>query len=235
MAIGCFVSYYSPPLLEIIGYAGYDFVIIDDEHGAFSYSEISEMIRVAKMVNITPVVRVSYDKSAIQKVLDQGAQGIQVPMVNNVSHAKEIVSKAKYPPEGNRGVSYSIPSAKYGFENGHEFLKNTNKNNFISLQIETKEAVENFNEIVEIQGIDAIFIGTTDLSVNLGYDSSEHPEVKKIVKDLIDKCNKLNIKVGLVSANAEAVKNSFEMGADYVSVVTNSVIKDGLTQIINQI
>lgn len=234
-AIGCFVSYYCPPLLEIIGYSGYDFVIIDDEHGAFSYSEISEMVRVAKMVNITPIVRVSYDTSAIQKVLDQGAQGVQVPMVNNASHAQGIVNKSKYPPEGERGVSYSIPSAKYGFENGPEFLKNTNNNNFIALQIETKEAVENFNEIIEVRGIDAVFIGTTDLSVNLGYDSAEHPDIKIIVKNLIDRCNEKSIKVGLVSANTESVKNSFELGADYVSVVTNSVIKDGLAEIINQI
>jgi 4-hydroxy-2-oxoheptanedioate aldolase len=233
-AIGCFVSYYCPPLVEIIGYSGYDFIIIDDEHGAFSYSEISEMVRVAKMAGLTPIVRVSYDSSAIQKVLDQGALGIQVPMVNDASQAKAIVNKAKYPPEGSRGVSYSIPSAKYGYESGSEFLNKANSNNFIAVQIETREAVENFNEILDVPGIDAVFIGTTDLSVNMGYATADDPEIKKVVTELIDKGAEKNIKVGLVAPNTKAVKESFQAGADYVSVVTNTVIKDGLSHITQQ-
>src|SRR5699024_5467825 len=148
--IGCFISFYCAPLVEIIGYSGYDFIIIDDEHGAFSYSEISEMVRVAKMVNITPIVRVSYDKSAIQKVFDQGAHGVQVPMVNNAKEAEAIVKKTKYPPIGNRGVSYSIPSANYEFKKGRELLEETNANSFIAIQIETQRAVENFDEILDV-------------------------------------------------------------------------------------
>lgn len=121
-ALGGFVNSYNPSLVEMLGFNGYDFVVIDNEHGAFSQSEITEMIRTAKQANMSPVVRTSYDPSSIQKALDNGAEGIQVPMISNSDQAKEVVSKAKYPPIGMRGVAYSIPAAQYGVLNGRDYL-----------------------------------------------------------------------------------------------------------------
>ncbi|MCS0542884.1 aldolase/citrate lyase family protein, partial [Aeromonas veronii] len=121
-ALGMFLNMYSPALLEMIAYAEFDFVIIDNEHGSFSDSELENLIRAAECADIVPIVRLSYDPSSIQKALDRGARGIQVPMVNTKEQAEEIVKKAKYPPLGNRGTTYSIRPAKYGRLSGEEFL-----------------------------------------------------------------------------------------------------------------
>ncbi|MBO1909821.1 2,4-dihydroxyhept-2-ene-1,7-dioic acid aldolase, partial [Microvirga sp. 3-52] len=92
---GIFIGIYSPAIVEMCGYAGFDFIVIDDEHGAFSYSELENMIRTAELVNLAPVVRVSYDDASIQKALDRGAVGIQVPMVSTKEEAIQVVNKAK--------------------------------------------------------------------------------------------------------------------------------------------
>jgi 4-hydroxy-2-oxoheptanedioate aldolase len=112
--LGIFLNFFSPALVEMIGYAGFDFVVIDNEHGGFSESEIEHLIRAAECVDILPIVRISYDPSCIQKTLDRGARGIQIPMVNTKEQAEEIVRKAKYHPFGERGTTYSIRTANYG-------------------------------------------------------------------------------------------------------------------------
>ena len=124
--VGVIIGDYSPSMVEVFGHIGFDFVFIDDEHGAFSYSEVEHMIRAADAVNITPIVRVSYDESSIQKVLDRGAKGIQVPMVNTKEDAERVVQRAKFPPEGKRGAAYYIRAAQYGKVGGTDYLQNAN-------------------------------------------------------------------------------------------------------------
>ncbi|WP_339180944.1 aldolase/citrate lyase family protein [Oceanobacillus sp. FSL W7-1293] len=230
-ALGGFVNSYNPSLVEMLGFNGYDFVVIDNEHGAFSQSEITEMIRTAKQANMSPVVRTSYDPSSIQKALDNGAEGIQVPMISNLDQAKEVVSKAKYPPIGMRGVAYSIPAAQYGVLNGRDYLDQANKNNLISVHIETKEAVENFEEIITINEIDVAFIGSTDLAVNLGYDNPNHPEVQNVISSMFEKAKRHDIKMGLVASDSTSAAKAFDQGASYVAVVINKVIMEALKEV----
>jgi|SRR5699024_1230674 len=229
--IGCFVNFYSPSLVEIIGYSGYDFVVIDDEHGAFATPDLTEMIRAAKVTGITPIVRVSYNASSIQKALDQGAAGIQVPMVNNADDARNVVTKAKYPPFGTRGVAYSIPSAKYGKLNGRKYLNQANKNVIIVVHIETEEAVKNFEEIISVPEIDIAFIGTADLAVDMGYDDAHHEAVQETVALLFEKAKQYDIKMGLVASSQDGVTAAFEQGASYASVVANKVITNALKKL----
>ena len=96
-ALGLFVNINSPTLIEIIGYSGLDFIVIDNEHGAFSDSDIEELIRAAELTNVTPIVRVSYNQASIQKALDRGAKGIQVPMVNTRADAEAVVRRRNLP------------------------------------------------------------------------------------------------------------------------------------------
>lgn len=234
-ALGGFVNSYNPSLVEMLGFNGYDFVVIDNEHGAFSQSEITDMIRTAKQTNMSPIVRTSYDPSSIQKVLDSGAEGIQVPMISNLDGAKEVVSKAKYPPVGIRGVAYSIPAAQYGTLSGRPYLDQANQNNLICVHIETKEAVENFEDIIAIDEIDVAFIGSTDLAVNLGYDNPNHPEVQNVISSLFEKAKQYDIKMGLVASDSNSAAKAFEQGANYVAVVINKVIMDALKGVISNL
>ncbi|MBT2600501.1 MULTISPECIES: aldolase/citrate lyase family protein [Oceanobacillus] len=231
--LGGFVNSYNPSLVEMLGFNGYDFVVIDNEHGAFSQSEITDMIRAAKRTNMSPVVRTSYDPSSVQKALDSGAEGIQVPMVNNREQAEEVVSKAKYPPIGMRGVAYSIPAAQYGTLSGRSYLDQANKDNLISVHIETKEAVENFEEIIAVNEIDIAFIGSTDLAVNLGYDNPNDSGVQDIISNLFERAKDHDIKMGLVASDTASTVKAFNQGASYVSVVTNKIITDALKEVVS--
>lgn len=234
--IGIFIGIYSPQLVEMAGYANFDFIVIDDEHGAFSYSELENLIRTAELVNMTPIVRVSYDESSIQKALDRGAKGIQVPMVNSVEKAKDIVYKAKFPPKGNRGVAYSHRAAKYGKCNGQNFLETSNEEILVAVHIETEQAVNEFEEIMSVDGIDIAFLGTTDLSVNMGYPQGlKHSHVKDTVRKVYDIAKEKNITIGTVAANAEDVSNAFEEGAQYVGVIGTSIILNTFTNIIKKV
>ncbi|MGM0852629.1 MAG: HpcH/HpaI aldolase family protein [Bacillota bacterium] len=232
--LGSFIGFYSPNFIEMIGYAGYEFVVIDDEHGAFSPSELENMIRTAESVDLVPIVRVSYDPSSIQKALDRGAKGVQIPMVNTRDDAIQAVKRAKFPPLGTRGVAYSHRAARYGNEGGKAFLDSSDENTLVIPHIETLEAVENIEEIMGVEGIDIIFIGTTDLSVDMGFkeEGANHPEVQEVLRILYEMASEKNVAIGTVAADMTGARQSFENGANYVGVVANSVILKALQGVV---
>ncbi len=225
-AVGSFVNFYAPPLVEIIGYSGLDFIIIDDEHGAFTYPQIEELIRSCELTGITPVVRVNYDDSAIQKVLDRGAMGIQVPMVNNKAAAEKVVSRAKFQPAGTRGTAYSVRAARFGEYKGKAYLDAADANTLVAVHIETPEAVKNFDEIVRVPGIDVAFVGPTDLSVSMGYkaEGPGHPEVRGVIEELFRKGRDQGIIMGSLATDAEDMKKWAELGARYIATMASGLI-----------
>ena len=230
--LGTFLSINSPSLIEMMAYAGVDYVVIDDEHGAFSASELEGLIRTADGVGITPIVRVSYDPSSIQKALDRGAHGIQVPMVNTKVQAEAVVRQAKFPPLGDRGVSYSIRPARYGMDKGSKYLEECNDNILVIVHIETEEATRNFEEIIAVPGIDMAFIGSTDLSVNMGHydDGANATEVKSIIDNLYSIAEGSDIWMGTVAPNGVQAKEAFSKGSLYVCTVLNGIISNAMKQ-----
>ncbi|MBL3641620.1 HpcH/HpaI aldolase family protein [Peribacillus frigoritolerans] len=233
--LGAFLGINSPPIVEMLGYAGFDFVVIDDEHGAFSASELENIIRTADSVGVVPIVRVSYDPSSIQKALDRGAKGVQVPMVNTKEEALEVVKRAKFPPYGNRGVSYSTRPARYGKDGGKPYLDESNENVMIIVHIETLDAANNFEDIATVPGIDLAFIGSTDLSVNMGYqlEGASHPEVQRVIDELFIKGKELDMPIGTVASNSAAANAAFDKGAQYVGVILNNVITTALNDVVS--
>lgn len=231
--IGGFLSIYNTSLIEMVGLAGFDFIVIDTEHGSFSNNEVAEIIKICKLTNITPIVRVVNDNNQIQKYLDSGAYGLQIPMVNNKEEALKIINDSKFPPLGNRGVSYSIPAANYGYLKGREYLNNMNENILTVVQIETYEAVKNFDDIINVLGIDVVFLGTTDLAVNLGLDNPSHPKVIEIVETLKRKAHKNNVKFGVVANDESSVNDALENDIDYTVVVLNSLINNAFKNIVS--
>jgi 4-hydroxy-2-oxoheptanedioate aldolase len=232
--VGVIIGDYSPSMVELVGHVGFDFVFIDDEHGAFSYTELEHMVRAADAVNLTPIVRVSYDESSIQKVLDRGAKGIHVPMVNTKEDAERVVEKAKFPPDGKRGAAYYIRAAQYGKLGGTDYLQKANDETLVIVHIETPQAVANFEEIISVPGIDMAFVGATDLAVSMGYsDGPQHPEVQKVIQELFEKGQKSGILMGAVAGSKEEVRSELERGANYVAVVGTSIISRAFTEVLN--
>ena len=226
MAVGTFVNFYAPPLVEILGYAGLDFICIDDEHGAFTYPEIEELIRAAELSGTTALVRVNYDPSAIQKTLDRGAKGIVVPMINTKADAEAVVRRAKFPPRGTRGTAYSVRSARFGNDKGKEYLDAADENTLVMVHIETPEAVANFDEIASVAGVDVVFVGPTDLSVSMGYkaEGPGHPEVQRVIKELFRKGREKGILMGTLASGTDDLARCRGEGISYAVTVVSGQI-----------
>ena len=180
-------------MVEILGYCGFDFVQIDMEHSPATFETVGKLIRAADSAGIIPLVRVltnnPYD---IMKSLDLGAAGVRIPHIDTKEQALKAVQSAKYPPDGFRGCCNSVRSTKYGAEDWNINWRRSNQNNLIIPLIESVEGVENFDGILEVDGIDIISIGSRDLaqSFNLPEADFTHPDIKKEVLKLADKAKK---------------------------------------------
>lgn len=233
-ALGLFLNINSPALVEISGYAGFDFIVIDNEHGPFSDPDIEELIRAAELMNVTPIVRVSYNQASIQKVLDRGAKGILVPLVNTRAEAEAVVKKAKFPPLGTRGTAYSIRAARWGNYKGKEYLDSADQNTLISVQIETAEAVKNFEEIISVPGIDIAYIGPGDLSVSMGYkaEGPNHPEVQKVIQDLLRCGREHGVYMGIMASDIPDIGRCATNGARFITLMASGLISEKFKEMI---
>lgn len=172
----------SPDLVELIGLCGFDFVLLDGEHGA-ALSQLPELLRACDAVGLPSLVRVpSHDRSVLLPPLELGATGLQVPFVNTAEQARAIVRETKFAPIGGRGMSGVSRAARYGFRNGPDYPRRANQSVMLVLQLETREAVENAEEIAAVPGVDLLFIGPADLAQSYGHrtDRITAPTVRVI-------------------------------------------------------
>jgi 4-hydroxy-2-oxoheptanedioate aldolase len=176
----------SPELVEIIGLAGFEFVMLDGEHGA-AFTNLPPLLTACDAAGITSLVRVpSHDRSVLLPPLEMGAGGLQVPFVNTPEQAAALVREAKYPPLGDRGVSVITRAARFGFSDRRRYLREANRETILAVQIETREAAENAEAIAAVPGVDLVFIGPADLAQSFGHpaESITAPTIR-IVQDII--------------------------------------------------
>ena len=199
-AIGAMISEIrNPNLACMLARCGFDFVIIDNEHGSYSPETVSDLIAGARGAGVSTVVRIpEIRRETILKPLDCGAAGLLVPCVNTAEQAEEIITHAKYPPLGNRGVALSRPHSLYGRPKAAEYLLQANETTFIAVQAESPEAIENLEKIASTPGIDAIFVGPSDLSVSLGIPGQvTHPKEVEAIEKVIQVCQQHQIFPGI--------------------------------------
>ncbi len=223
---GSFIFSREPACAEILGYAGMDFVLIDTEHTPNTSTEVVNLVRAAQISGAESVVRVrTNDPALILQALDVGATGILVPRVNNAQEALAIVRAAKYGPDGERGMAGIVRAAKYGFTPVQEYIAAANKNIFIMVQVEEVEAVHNLDEIIAVDGIDAIFIGPADLSQSMGISGQfEHPDFRKMVVDVIARSRKAGKQAAIFCHNAEDAKRWEQAGANIFAIGSDTVL-----------
>ncbi len=197
-----------PGAPSIYAAAGYDFVLIDMEHGNYSMETVADLIRGAKSAGIAPVIRVPHlETHFISRVLDAGAEGIMVPMTSTREQAKSIVRYGKYTPIGERGLGTQIGQTDYKPVKAFEFMKEANENTLIIAQIETREAIENADSILSVEGIDVGLIGPNDLSISLGIPDQMGSEIlKKAIDKVVETAKKRKKATGIHIANVEAIK-----------------------------
>ncbi len=216
---GPFMKFTDPAAVEIMGFAGFDFVIIDTEHGPISIQNVQNMIRAAESVNVTPVVRVSdNDEAIILRALDIGAQGIQIPQINSKAEAIRAVKSVKYSPQGERGVCRYVRTANYSSMDKFKYFKYANNETIIIAHIEGVEGINNLDEILSVPGIDIIFIGPYDLSQSLGIPGEvSHPLVTEKMKEVIIKCRENKVSVGTFADDVKTAKFWVSLGVQYIS------------------
>jgi len=234
VVFGPFMKFTDPAAVEIMGYAGFDFVIIDAEHGPISMETAQNMIRAAESVDITPIIRVGNNEEAlILRALDIGAQGIEIPQINSKADAvravkiPQINSKAdavravksvKYSPQGERGVCRYVRAAKYSSMDKFKYFESANKETMIIAHIEGVEGINNLDEILSVPSIDVIFIGPYDLSQSLGIPGQvNHPLVTERMKEVVLKCKENKVSVGTFADDIKTAKSWISLGVQYMS------------------
>ena len=172
---GLFLGLPSPAMVEMIGYAGFDFVILDAEHGSAGTAALEHMMRAASYAGLAAIVRVA-GPEGILHALDAGAAGILVPHVTSAAFARDIVSKAYFPPRGSRGISGLTRAAHYGFN--PRYLASRHEATSVIAMIEDAEALPHVPGIATTEGVDALFIGPADLAGSMGFPGQpNHPQV----------------------------------------------------------
>lgn len=209
----------NPNIAYLLAQSGFEFFIIDNEHGTYSYESISNMIAAARGAGISPIVRVpEIRREAILKPLDSGAAGLLVPQVDTVEQAKEVIRHAKYPPIGNRGVGIRRAHSRYARVDAVEYLKKVNETLFIAVQAETRTAVENVDDIAAIDGIDCIFVGPSDLSVSLGIPGQiTHPLEVEAIERVVQACQKNHKASGILMFDQAGAQTWIEKGMRFVA------------------
>ncbi len=232
--MGIFTSIASPALVEMAGYARFDFVVIDNEHGPAGIETTEHLIRAARGAEIAPIVRVSgANTQEILRTLDVGAAGVQVPQVNTLEQARLVVAAAKYPPAGNRGVAFGTRAAGYGFFGGADYIAAANTQTVVITHVETIEAVKNLDGMLHIEGIDVVFIGPTDLSVSMGHPGNPgDPEVQATIADCIRRIDAAGRAPGLMLTGIDQFEHFASMGARYLTLNMASVVGGALKSVI---
>ncbi len=217
--IGPFMKLPNQAVVEIMGLSGFDFVIIDCEHGPLNISQAEGMVRAAKLTGISPVIRVGdNDPNMISRALDIGADAVQVPQISTKQDAERVVKAAKFSPMGERGVCRYVRAAKYTDLDKNTYFSIANKETMIIIHIEGKEGVSNIDEILSVEGIDVIFIGPYDLSQSLGIPGQVNdPKVIEMMETVIEKVKRSGKAVGTFADSVAMSKKWIELGVQYIS------------------
>ena len=202
---GVMITFPSPPVVEMLGYMGFDWVLIDNEHGSITIDTAEDMIRAAELSGIAPIVRpVTNKPEVIAPFLDRGAWGVQVPHVNTRAEAEAAVAACKYFPAGQRGMFSGGRPAEYGIGGSTpDYVAKANAETLVCLMLEEVEAIDNIGEIVKVKGVDVLFIGSGDLSQSMGYPGQNtHPEVQALMEKGVKRICEAGIVAGVSCPDA---------------------------------
>ena len=219
--LGSWVSLCSPIGAEVMGLAGFDWLLIDMEHGPGDYQTLLHQLQAMGCAgSTTPVVRVqNNDPNIIKRVLDLGAGGVMVPGVRSVEEARQAVAALRYPPGGIRGIA-GVRAGRFGLD--RDYVHQANDNICLFLQIENRDAVEQAEEILAIPGIDVAFIGPNDLAADLGHTGQlSHPDVLAAIEAVEQAAQKNKVAIGTISGNWEQCRTLIERGYRAMSIMSD--------------
>jgi len=197
--VGSWINSGSPIVGELMAGCGFDFLVVDVEHSAVDLPQVQPLFQAIKSgdVDCAPMVRLhGVDYALVKRYLDAGAQGVIGPLVNTPEQARLLVEAAKYPPLGNRGVGFCRAN-QYGM-NLQEYVRRANDEVLVAIQIEHIDGVRHIDQILAVEGIDAVFIGPYDLSASMGITGQfDHPDMRAAKKTILEACRAHGIAPGI--------------------------------------
>ena len=230
--LGAFNSLPSPDAVEILGFLGMDFVIIDAEHGASDLESCENQVRAAEAVGISSMMRIALNlPQNILRHLDTGVMGAQIPQVDTAAEAKAVVDAVRYPPIGKRGLA-GVRAAGYGVAMPlGDYVKKANEELILCVQIETVKAIENAAEIVAVDGIDLVVLGPTDISSSMGYAGQPtHPEVMEAIEHVGKAAVSAGKWAGTIARDANAYEHWRDVGYQYLCTGVANLLATGAKQ-----
>ncbi len=227
---GVFNGIASPAIVELAGYAGFDFIVLDNEHGSADLQTTEHQLRAARASRIMPVVRCF--EHDIPRILDMGASGVQIPMVQNPEQAARLVARVRYPQpgalpgdSGERGSAFSTRAAGYGAFGGGAHSARSNAGVALIVMIETPEALVRAGEIAAVPGVDAVFIGPNDLAHAMGHGPDfRHAEVQALIAKALPAIAAAGACPGILALTADDRARYAALGARFMASVTTGII-----------
>jgi 2-dehydro-3-deoxyglucarate aldolase len=218
LTIGSWITLGHPAIAEIMANAGFDWLAIDLEHSVITIREAEELIRVIDLSGVIPLVRLTSNSSdLIKRVMDAGAHGVIVPMINTPKEAEMAVRSVKYPPLGERGIGLAR-AQKYG--PGFDSYINWQESTVVIVQIEHINAVSSFREILSVPGIDGFIIGPYDLSASMGIPGEfSNPKFITIMDEIKKTANEMNALGGvhIIEPDPEELKERISDGYKFIA------------------
>ena len=224
--LGTWLNSPSQPQVEIIGYAGFDFVILDTEHSSYGAEAAEGLVRAGDAAGLPCLMRVSENTpAAVGKILDYGAQGVVIPHVSSAAEAEQAVRSAHLAPRGDRGAAPSVRATHYGLIPWSEYLQQAAAETLVVVQIEGREGLHNLDAIMAVDGVDVLFIGPFDLSTSLGISGQlDHPQLLAAVGDIVTRARARGIALGIWMPRPDQVGPWIQQGVQVVTVANNDMI-----------
>jgi 4-hydroxy-2-oxoheptanedioate aldolase len=220
-----------PQLAELFGIAGFDYYMLDAEHGLIDPAQAVNVIRACERTNITPLIRIGpKDPKLVLQYLDAGMLGVMMPGLESANEVKMLVDAVKYFPLGKRGMGISRASGytSYSGITAPEYINFSNEQTMVIIQFEDDKLLEKFPVMCAVAGLDACIIGPRDLSLNMGFpDGHNHPEVQTVIDKAIAVMRNANVVAGITAGTRVDAEKQIARGANMILASSQSLILSG--------
>jgi 4-hydroxy-2-oxoheptanedioate aldolase len=217
-------------IAELFGLAGFDFYMLDAEHGLMDATQVMDVIRACERVQMTPMVRIgSKDPKIVLQYLDAGMMGVMMPGLETAAEIRMLIDAVKYPPLGKRGLGLTRASGYIAIgEPAADYIHFSNEQTMVIPQFEDAALLDRFEEMIAQPGVDAVVIGPRDLSLNMGFpDGPGHPEVQEMIDRVITICKKTGVAAGITAGSRVDSARQVARGATMILAIAQFVITIG--------
>ncbi len=229
-AFGVISTTDDPQLAELFGIAGFDYYMLDAEHGLLDPAQVMNVIRTCESTHMTPMIRIgSKDPKVVLQYLDAGMMGIMMPGLESPEEVKMLVDAVKYTPFGKRGLGFSRASGHMAYTStASEYINFSNEQIMVIIQFEDEKLLKIFPELLSVEGLDACVVGPRDLSNNMGFaDGPNHPEVQSVIDRAIGIINNKGIIAGITAGTRADAENQIARGATMILAAAQSLVLAG--------